>query len=279
MQLAAFGEQHRETAGAYVNLGEIHFHLGNLAQAQQLIERGVSIFAAVVGDHRDQFGALFRLETIARQQGEIARANELQRSLHAMAARLGVTLASSTKAPEPVAAAPPPPAAPIDPVVLQQAKESIRQKFAEISQLASSDIRPSVFFTAWLERVITTLGAHGGAIWMIDSLGKPVLEAEWNLPAECQPESPHAATHEYMLRWLPECEHAVVAPGTYLPNAPESHNPTSYLLLMAKMNVPRQGSYVIEIAQRANCPPAAIKGFSSYLNEVCKLLRHYLEHR
>lgn len=281
LQIAKFGEVHEETPKIYACLGEANYGKGDLANAERCFTKSASLFAATVGDDREHIFALMRLEAIVRQQGNGDGADRFQQEAQAMASRLGLTIGSApaSPAPTPPAATPSPPATPVDPQALQETRQRIQREFEELGRLARSKVRPAEFFGSWLERVASALGAHGGAIWMIDAFGNPSLEADWKLPIECRAEHSNAASHDYLLRRIADTGQVAAVPrNAALPNAPEIRNPTPYLLLLTRLSLPRKGSYLIEIAQRADCDPKSINGFSQYLVQVCQLLRHYLEH-
>jgi len=55
-----------------------------------------------------------------------------------------------------------------DPSAIVQSELQIRTLLGEIAQLSKSDIPPDEFHAEFLRRVVSALGAVGGALWILD---------------------------------------------------------------------------------------------------------------
>ena len=55
----------------------------------------------------------------------------------------------------------------VDPELVEQTKQQIRNLVREIAQLSKSELTPLEYYDAILNRVVTALAAVGGAIWSV----------------------------------------------------------------------------------------------------------------
>src|SRR5690349_21031160 len=69
----------------------------------------------------------------------------------------------------------------VDPELVEQTKQQIRNLVREIAQIAKSDVSPQEFYDAVLNRVVTALAAVGGAVWTVTETGQLSLEYQINL--------------------------------------------------------------------------------------------------
>ena len=69
----------------------------------------------------------------------------------------------------------------VDPELVEQTKQQIRNLVREIAQISKSEIAPVDFYDAVLSRIVTALAAVGGAIWTVAENGQLMLEYEINL--------------------------------------------------------------------------------------------------
>src|SRR6478736_5814194 len=69
----------------------------------------------------------------------------------------------------------------IDPELVEQTKQQIRNLVREIAQIAKSDVSPADFYDAVLNRIVTALAAIGGAVWTVAENGQMSLEYQINL--------------------------------------------------------------------------------------------------
>ena len=64
----------------------------------------------------------------------------------------------------------------VDPELVEQTKQQIRNLVREIAQISKSEIAPVEFYDAVLSRIVTALAAVGGAIWTVAESGQLMLE-------------------------------------------------------------------------------------------------------
>ncbi|HEX5446482.1 MAG TPA: hypothetical protein VFW87_21875, partial [Pirellulales bacterium] len=59
----------------------------------------------------------------------------------------------------------------IDPRLIEQTKQHIRDLVLEIARLSKQDISAREFYAAFLEKVVNALAAIGGAVWAVGEGG------------------------------------------------------------------------------------------------------------
>lgn len=254
-------------------------HEGNVGDAEKWIKQALSIFAEAVGDHRDLVRMLLQLEQLLRRRGNDAEAADVRTKAEVMAARLGLTLSTPKPSTSPSSQSESAAQPSVNQEALNQAKEQVRQLFAQTIELARSNPEPAIFFREWLSRAVTAMGAHGGAVWSIDPLENVLLESERNLPPECQTQHVNASHHLHVLRKLSGRRSAYcMFPGAWLSDAADVVNPTPYTLVLAPLQVGNE-MFVVEIVQRADAARNAGPGYAQYLSELCRVALEYLRLR
>ncbi len=274
------GPRHPETARSLWSLGYACTRAGDDAAGERLMRQALDIFTSEVGDHRDVLGVHLQLEQLARRRRDVAKASAERHRAEEMAARLGVKLAPADDAQRSAAAAPQQSVEPpIEQEVLERTKQEIQRLFAQTIEIAHTNPETAVFFREWLSRAVQAMGAHGGAVWSVDPLGKIELDVEWHLPAECRPENVEAERHFRLLRKVAITNNAYCFfPGNSLNNSPDVVNPTPYTLVLAHMQA-EEASLVAEIVQRADAGRQSGAGLARFLAELCRVAIQYLQHR
>src|SRR2546423_10874343 len=69
----------------------------------------------------------------------------------------------------------------VDPELVEETKQQIRNLVREIAQLSKSELSPLEFYDAVLNRVVSALAAVGGAIWTLSDAGQLELAYQINL--------------------------------------------------------------------------------------------------
>src|SRR5829696_6789314 len=125
----------------------------------------------------------------------------------------------------------------VDPELVEQTKQQIRNLVREIAQLTKSDLTPTEFYDAVLNRVVTALAAVGGAIWMINESGRLDLEYQINLRETRLGESQEGqAQHGRLLRKvLTSGEGLIAAPNSGSADEEEGGNPTDMLVVLGPL--------------------------------------------
>jgi multidrug efflux pump subunit AcrA (membrane-fusion protein) len=170
----------------------------------------------------------------------------------------------------------------VDPLVIEQTKQQIRELVREIAQLSKSDIAPLQFYEAILNRVVAALAAVGGAIWMLNESGQLDLEYQINIRETRLGESQeNQVRHGQLLRKvLTSGEGLLAAPHSGAADEKEGANPTDFLLVLGPLTTSSQDTQgLIEVFQRPDSSPTVQRGYLRFLLQMCELASDYLKSR
>jgi multidrug efflux pump subunit AcrA (membrane-fusion protein) len=170
---------------------------------------------------------------------------------------------------------------PLDPQLVEQTKQQIRTLVAEIAQLAKSDMAPEEFYAAFLPRIVSALGAVGGAVWAFNSEKQLALQYQINL------QETHLREREESLAQHNRLLYKVLSTGTDIMVSPHSGpgdvqddqvaNPTEYLVLLGLLKTDLENVGVVEVFQRADTGPTTQKGYMRFLSQMCELAGEFLK--
>ncbi len=187
----------------------------------------------------------------------------------------------------------PPQDMPVDTTQFEQAKARIQQWVKEIAALSRTNIPITDYFAQFLERVVRSVDAHGGAIWLIGN-------QEFQLVCEIRMEDiefqSNANQRSSVLRALKDVvEHKrslVVSPvgpdlfphsSTSAPGSPVEESPitnfTPYPLFYVPLMVDQQAVGVLHIWQRPHRDPKTSQDFITFLTSVSAYAESYLKSR
>jgi hypothetical protein len=168
-----------------------------------------------------------------------------------------------------------------DTQLVADVKHEINMLVQEITQLAGQDISPEAFYGGFLPRVVTAMGALGGAVWTCGENARLKLDYQVNLAQTGIETSPHARLqHGVLLKSVVDGGQAILfqpGSGTAAENGPG--NPTEHLLVLAPLIVEREPQGVVEIFQRPGSSPSAQRGYLRFLGQMCDLACGYLKSR
>ncbi len=168
----------------------------------------------------------------------------------------------------------------VDPELVEQTKQQIRNLVREIAQLSKSDMAPLEYYDAILNRIVNALAAVGGAIWSVAD-GRIDLEYQINLRETRLAESPEAQNrHGHLLsRVVRTGEGLLVAPHSGAGEEEEGGNPTDFLLVMGPLKSDQETQGIIEIFQRPGNNANVQRGYLRFLLQMCELAGDYLKTR
>ena len=169
----------------------------------------------------------------------------------------------------------------VDPELVEQTKQQIRNLVREIAQISKSDIAPVDFYDAVLSRVVTALAAVGGAIWTVSETGQLAIEYEINLRETRLAESEeNQVRHGRLLRKVMSSSEGMLSlPHSGSANAEEGGNPTDFLLVLGPLKTANETAGVMEVFQRPNSSPTVQRGYLRFLQQMCELCSEYLKSR
>jgi len=171
---------------------------------------------------------------------------------------------------------------PLDPGLIEQTKQQIRALYAEIAQLARSDISPEEFYAEMLRRVISALAAVGGVVWAKQPQGQLALQYQINLQESHLGEKSEEEQirHGRLLQKVMNTgEGMLVPPRSGAGDSDQAANPTDWLLVLGPLKTELEVVGVVEIFQRTEAGPAIQRGYLRFLLEVCALASEFLNSR
>jgi len=169
----------------------------------------------------------------------------------------------------------------VDPELVEQTKQQIRNLVREIAQIAKSEIGPQEFYDAVLNRVVTALAAVGGAIWTVNENGQLALEYQINLRETRLAESEDdQQRHGKLLRKvITTGEGQLMAPHAGSGNPEDGSNPTDFLLVLGPLKTANETAGVLEIFQRPASNVNVQRGYLRFVLQMCELASEYLKSR
>lgn len=169
----------------------------------------------------------------------------------------------------------------VDPELVEQTKQQIRNLVREIAQISKSDVGPQEFYDAVLNRVVTALAAIGGAVWTLTESGQLALEYQINLQETRLDKSEEdQVRHGRLLRKvITTGEGMLMAPHSGSGDAEEGDNPTDFLLVLGPLKTAHETAGVMEIFQRPGTNTSVQRGYLRFLVQMCELASEYLKSR
>ena len=155
-------------------------------------------------------------------------------------------------------------------------RAQILQLAKEIEQLAAGSLPPQQFFPQFLARLVSALGAQGGAVWLSDA-GRLNLCCEQRLSDTSFADNADVKTQHFHQRLLGE----VVASGQtrtiHTDDETQFTLPVRHLLVLAPLHADQQNVGVIEVFQRPDVSVESRAGFLQFVEQMCGYASRYLE--
>lgn len=174
----------------------------------------------------------------------------------------------------------------MDPAEVERAKREIQGLVHEIADLSRSEIGPTEFYDAMLNKVVAALAAPGGAVWTISDAGGLQLVYQINLRQTGLVDNPIGQQqHGRLLRHVMEsAEGTLVAPHSGAGEATDNDenaaaNPTDFLLVLAPVQNDQGPQGVVEVFQRPGARVATQRGYLRFLLQVCEFAGDFLKSR
>ena len=199
---------------------------------------------------------------------------------------------------------------------MQRAKQEIQSLVQEVVDLSKSEIEPTEFYAALMDKSVSALAAIGGVVWTQEEGAPLTLEYQVNLRETGLAESEAAQRqHGRLLQQVIEKGEAVLIPphsgagvggtgvggtgvggtgvgGTGVGgadggvagalddgNTDVAANPTDYLLVIAPIVSDRGVDGLVEIFQRSGARPTTQRGYLRFLKQICELAGEYVKTR
>lgn len=169
----------------------------------------------------------------------------------------------------------------VDPLLVQETKQQIRELVQEIAQLCQSEVGLDEFYDEFLHRVVSALASVGGVIWTVEEGQSLELQYQINLAQTGLPQNEEfQQRHAILLQKVLQTGTPSLAPPQSGPQSDEEGgNPTDYLLVLACIRVDEHTSAIVEIFQRATGGPTTQRGYLRFLTQMCELAGDYFRNR
>lgn len=175
---------------------------------------------------------------------------------------------------------------PIGEEAVLRAKQEIQGLMHEIVDLSKTEVDPSQFYAAVIDKSVTALAAIGGVAWVQDESGPLKLEYQVNLRQTGLAESQNAQIqHGRLLQQVLDKGEAILVPphsgtvGGEDGDEQGAANPTEFLLVIAPIVSDRGVDGLVEIFQRPGARPTTQRGYLRFLNQVCEVAGEYVKTR
>ncbi len=167
-----------------------------------------------------------------------------------------------------------------DPNAVAEMQQEIRAIVQEIAQLTQSNLPTDDFYAALLTRVVSAMGAVGGAVWAIGEGNRLAIAYQIGLSQSGLDTDASRPQHGLLLRKALAGNQAVlVPPKAGASSDDEAGNPSDLLLVLAPLVVESQSHAVIEVFQRAGGGPTTQRGYLRFLIQMADLACDYLKNR
>ena len=177
------------------------------------------------------------------------------------------------------------PSAP-DENAVQRAKQEIQALVQEVVELSKSEVEPTEFYAALMDKSVSALAAVGGVVWTREEGAGLQLEYQVNLQQTGLADSETAQRQHGMLlqQVIEKGEPALVPPHSGAGGGDDGDksaaaNPTDYLLVIAPIISDRGVDGLVEIFQRSGARPTTQKGYLRFLKQICELAGEYVKTR
>jgi len=169
----------------------------------------------------------------------------------------------------------------VDNRVIEQERRRLGQRLDEVGRMCEADVPATTFYGEMLKRLLESLAAPAGAVWVRTTQGNLQLQFQVNVKEVGIDRSDEARqSHEELLRA------AVAQPKQFhlLPHSgfgpaeegrPAPGNPTDYIMLVVPILLNGQVSGLLEVWQSPHRPHNAIPGFLQYMGLMADLCARY----
>lgn len=173
----------------------------------------------------------------------------------------------------------------IDRRALEEERRRLNQRLEEVSRLCEGDQPSGVFYGEMLRRLLESLAAPAGAVWVKTSQGNLQLQFQINLrETGLDAGENERKTHDELLRHalaqarplhlLPKTNLGSAEPGQTAPG-----NPTDLILMLVPIQISGQVSGLLEVWQGPNRALNAIPGFLQYMGMMADLCARYMRNQ
>ena len=165
--------------------------------------------------------------------------------------------------------------------MIEQERRKLGQRLDEVARLCETGLPPSTFYGEMLQRLIESLAAVAGAIWIRTPPGNLQQQFQINLQQTGLDTSEQGRqSHDALLRGvftggqpLTLPPHATVGPAEE--GRPAPGNPSNCILLLVPIRQNEQVIGLLEVFQGPQRPQSAMQGFLQYMTMMADLAGRY----
>jgi hypothetical protein len=164
--------------------------------------------------------------------------------------------------------------------VIEQERRRLSQRLDEVARLCEGTLPPGSFYGELLQRLIESLAAVAGSVWVRTPQGNLQQQFQVNMQQAGLDGDEARAQHDALLRVaFMQPQPMSLPPRSTMGAAEEGKttpgNPTPFLLLLVPIRQNEQTIGLIEVLQGPNRPAAAIPGFLQYMAMMADLAARY----
>lgn len=159
---------------------------------------------------------------------------------------------------------------------VNRAREHVAKLAREIESLADAGGPSATFFSEFLSRLVTVLGAEAGVVWLRDASNRIQLECEVNLATTgFYQQAESRKINESILGDMLETGEARIRSK----DDEDAKLPTAHVLLLASLQRGKEIVGVVQIFQRPDSPRDARPGYLQFMEQMCGHASRFLENQ
>lgn len=170
---------------------------------------------------------------------------------------------------------------PIDPNLLEETKQQIRNLVNEIAQLSRTNASPEQFYDQFLTRVVQALAAEAGAVWIVSESGQLELKFQIGLQQTglAQNLNDQRRHGRLLQQVMTSGQGRLVPPYSGSAGEEDAGNPTAFLLVLGLLQSGEETLGMVEVFQRPGGVPNTQRGYLRFLQRMCELASDFLKTR
>ncbi len=164
--------------------------------------------------------------------------------------------------------------------VLEQERRRLSQRLDEVARLCEATIPPAGFYAELLQRLLESLAAPAGCVWLRTPQGNLQQAFQINFTQAGLDANEARVAHDALLRLVFTNGQPIHLPPRSSIGSPEGGqaapgNPTQFLVLLVPIHLNETVVGLIEVLQGANRPSNAIPGFLQYMGMMAENAGRY----
>lgn len=169
----------------------------------------------------------------------------------------------------------------VNPNQVEQARQALNQMIEEMARLSEQDLPPADYYGQFLQKVMRSVAAPAGAVWLRTPQGHLQLQFQINLretgidKSETERQSHGELLRQTLMRGQPVYVPPQSSGGGSGDGKTTAGNPTKYVILVAPIIIEKQVAGLVEIFQEPDRNPTALRNFMGFLGHMAGLAAVY----